>query len=395
VGRLLRLRPLVLTGLIPYSLYLWHWPLLVFARHFAIRELTLAERVAVLLLSVLFAIVSWRFVERPFRGRSGLLGRRALFGVTAGVMVVLCAIGLAIVAQDGWPQRYDAAERRLLAGVDDINPRRDECSFLTAQDLRDGKACRIGQPGDGAPSFVVWGDSHADTLMTALDRLAREQGRTGLYLGKFGCPPLLGVGRVGSTYGCREFNSAAVELIASAPGASVVLIARWSHYTDQPLYGHEERTRVVLFDELSTVRATGLNDEVLARGLDRTLDAMGQRPVYVVTTIPELPYSVPQALTQARRLGRDLEIRLPLEDYEARQHPVTVIFDAARARHGFSLLSPADALCADGWCRVEEDGHPLYFDDRHLSARGADFVAEVLQPVFAETSEAAAGERRN
>lgn len=395
VGRLLRLRPLVLTGLISYSLYLWHWPLLVFARHFAIRELTLEERLAVLLLSVVAAIVSWRFVERPFRGRSGLLGRRALFGVTAGVMALLCAIGLAIVAQDGWPQRYDSEERRLLAGAEDINPRRDECSFLTAEDLRDGKACRIGRPGDGAPSFVVWGDSHADTLMTAFDRLAREHGRTGLYLGKFGCPPLLGVGRVGSTYRCREFNAAARELIASVPGARVVLVARWSHYTGQPLYGHEERTRVVLFDELSSVRATGLNDEVLARSLDRTLDALRDRPVYVVRTIPEMRYSVPHALTQSRHLGRDLEIRLTKEDYEARQRPVTRMFAAAQARHDFRLIDPASVLCAGGWCRVEEDGHPLYFDDRHLSVRGADFVAEVLEPVFAGSSGAGAGAREH
>ena len=385
-GRLLRLRPLVLTGLVSYSLYLWHWPLLVFARHFAIRELTLAERLVVLLLSVVIAIISWRFVERPFRGRRGMFERWTLFRVTAGVMAGLGAIALAIVSLDGWPQRYDVATQQLLAGADDINPRRDECSFLTARELRNGQACRLGRPGGEPPSFFIWGDSHADTVMTVFDRLAREHGQTGLYLGKFGCPPLVGVGRAGSTYECRAFNAAARELIESAPGASVVLVARWSHYTRQPLFGHEERTRVVLFDELSTVRETGLNDEVLVRGLDRTLDALLQRPVYIVTTIPEMPYSVPQALAQARHLGRDLEIRLKMDEYEARQRTVTTIFGAAHARHEFTVLNPAAVLCASGWCRVEQDGHPLYFDDRHLSVRGADFVAAVLQPVFATSS---------
>jgi peptidoglycan/LPS O-acetylase OafA/YrhL len=65
-GRLLGSPATVFVGLISYSLYLWHWPLLVLAKYYAVRELTGAEVLAVLLLSVLVATVSWRFVERPF-----------------------------------------------------------------------------------------------------------------------------------------------------------------------------------------------------------------------------------------------------------------------------------------------------------------------------------------
>jgi hypothetical protein len=383
-GRLLRLRPLVLTGLVSYSLYLWHWPLLVFARHYAIRELTVAERSALLILAAVVSVASWRYIERPFRGRSRLLGRRTLFAATAVIMAVFCAVGLLIVFGNGWPQRYDDATRQFLAGADDVNPRRDECSFLTAEDLQSGRACRIGQPGKGPPSYIVWGDSYADTLMSVFDRLGREHGQRGLYLGKFGCPPLLGVERIGSTYRCRDFNAAAMELIEAAPGAAVVLVARWSHYTRQPLYAHEERIRVVLFDELSAMPKTGLNEEVFQRGVDRTLDALGARPVFVVRTIPEMRYWVPTALAQAKHLGRTLELRISTQEYEDRQRAVTTLFQEARLRHKFTLLSPADELCASGWCRIEQDGHPLYFDDRHLTERGAELVADVLETVFVD-----------
>ena len=70
VGRLLSRRPIVLTGLVSYSLYLWHWPLLVFASLYALRELTAAESLGVLLLAALLATLSWRYVELPFRGRT-------------------------------------------------------------------------------------------------------------------------------------------------------------------------------------------------------------------------------------------------------------------------------------------------------------------------------------
>ena len=84
VGRLLSRRPIVLTGLVSYSLYLWHWPLLVFASLYALRELTAAESLGVLLLAALLATLSWRYVELPFRGPRPVLARPALLAPRAG-----------------------------------------------------------------------------------------------------------------------------------------------------------------------------------------------------------------------------------------------------------------------------------------------------------------------
>lgn len=101
-ARILSARPLVFTGLISYSLYLWHWPLLVFARHFAIRELTAAERLGVLLASVVLAMASWRYIERPFRG-----------GATASCRDAGCSgwprSPWPVCARSVWPESPDRA----------------------------------------------------------------------------------------------------------------------------------------------------------------------------------------------------------------------------------------------------------------------------------------------
>src|SRR4029450_13030665 len=73
--RLLSLRPVVFVGLISYSLYLWHWPILSFARYWKISELSDAETVVLLGFSVGMAALSWRFIEQPFRRRGGVLMR--------------------------------------------------------------------------------------------------------------------------------------------------------------------------------------------------------------------------------------------------------------------------------------------------------------------------------
>ena len=79
VGRVLASRPLVFIGLISYSLYLWHWPMLVFARYWSAGPLPRTQRLLLLLASVMFAFLSWRFVETPFRKRRILKSRVQIF----------------------------------------------------------------------------------------------------------------------------------------------------------------------------------------------------------------------------------------------------------------------------------------------------------------------------
>ncbi|CAH2399355.1 acyltransferase family protein [Mesorhizobium escarrei] len=70
VARALSIGPAAFIGLTSYSLYLWHWPLLVFAGIYRNRELFVSERVAVVMAALLVSALSWRFVERPFRRRA-------------------------------------------------------------------------------------------------------------------------------------------------------------------------------------------------------------------------------------------------------------------------------------------------------------------------------------
>jgi len=382
VNRILASRLLVFIGLISYSMYLWHWPLLVFARHYAIRDLTSVELLAVLLASVALAVFTFHFIERPFRGRNGILERGTLFALSAAITLGVCSLGLAAVAQSGWPQRFDAETLRLLAGAEDRNPRQEACSFLVGDDLRAGKACRLGRLDGHAPSFIVLGDSQADALMPAFDRLAAERGQTGLYLGKIGCPPLLDVERVDMPFGCREFSDAARDLILASPASRIVLAARWSHYTRQPTFRHEEHVRVVIVDDASGKRGVRGNEAVLARGLDRMLGLLGSRQVYIVSTVPEIGYDVPRTLAQSHHLGRSIDIRPTLEQYRQRQSGVEAILAAAQRRHGFTRLDPVAVLCRTGRCEVEHDGRALYFDGNHLSVHGAEFVQGALEPMF-------------
>jgi peptidoglycan/LPS O-acetylase OafA/YrhL len=382
VKRLLSLRPVVFVGLISYSLYLWHWPILSFARYWAVRELRPSETIALLAASVVLAALSWRYVEQPFRKRDGVLARRPLFAAAAGATGALAGFAVFALAAAGWPGRMDEATLQLAAAAGDRNPRREACSFLGAADLIAGRACRLGVAAGTPPAFAVWGDSHADALMPMFDELATRHAVSGLYLGRIGCPPLLGVERPGTAFHCRSFNDAARRAIAESGVQTVVLVARWAHYSSEPTVGHEARTLVILSEAGDESSGVAGNDRVLAGGLRRTLESLEGHELFVVGSVPEVGYEVPEVLARIRFLGRGLDIRPGRPEFVERQRPVRSLLDAERRRFGFTQLEPARRLCDQWHCEVMANGQPLYFDSHHLSRHGARSVEATFEPVF-------------
>jgi peptidoglycan/LPS O-acetylase OafA/YrhL len=160
VGRLLATRALVGLGLISYSAYLWHQPMLAFARH---RQWLDAEgRAATLAIVATLALawLSWRFVERPFRDRSAW-SRGQVFFLSAAGLLLLAGIGIAGWRTDGFlAQRYPPQDQALLAAFIDGG------DYTAARFDRLKLAAFAGDPRK--KRVMVIGDSHAKDLVNAV-----------------------------------------------------------------------------------------------------------------------------------------------------------------------------------------------------------------------------------
>ncbi|MFN3470721.1 MAG: acyltransferase family protein, partial [Novosphingobium sp.] len=154
-GRLLSTRLLVGTGLISYSLYLWHWPIIVFADYLTDAPQGPVFKAALIAASFLAAWASWRFVERPFRDPRRF-GQRRIFQLALGGMGAIAAIALTLVPLGGWPSRFPVEVSRLAQAAHDISPKRGRC--LLDETGGDHPDCILGAPV--APTAVIWGDSH-------------------------------------------------------------------------------------------------------------------------------------------------------------------------------------------------------------------------------------------
>ncbi|HEX3809437.1 MAG TPA: acyltransferase family protein [Rhizomicrobium sp.] len=383
VGDVLSLRPLVFIGLISYSLYLVHWPLFVFTRYVVYRPLHPVEICALLAISFALATLSWRFIERPFRAGRFTISKRALFGGAVALMAGTAACAAVVFVSNGLPQRLNPRVRMILAEEQDHEPRIQRCFGLTAKDVEAGKLCRIGSNAAQAPTFLLWGDSHADAFLPAVSNVADRQGRKGLFAGTDSCAPLLGVARSDAGK-CKKFNDAVIKLALSPSIREVILDARWAKSAEGTSYGDEPKGHVVMRDADGQASTQAATNRMFLRGLSRTVSTLRKagKKVILVGSVPEIGYPVPAVMARRSLAGKHSPLVQALSVYMARQHFVFYAFDEMQRDYGAKIIYPHKVLCETGSCRVAVNGKPLYRDEHHLSVFGAMQLTPILAGVF-------------
>jgi hypothetical protein len=248
--------------------------------------------------------------------------------------------------------------------------------------------CRIGSDTAEDPSFILWGDSHARALIPAVAEAAGQEGRSGLFAGHVGCPPLLGVvkshltDRVSRT-GCTDFNDEVMRRVLADPGIErVILAARWTvNFEGERLpTDHHFPSKIFLYDDQTTVVGTLANRFAFERGLERTLATLvaAGREVTIVGPVPEAPLRVSEALARSVLIGVERDLMLERGPIDRRMRETVAVLNDAGLRYGVRVLFPHQILCDRVNCIVEQGGWPLYFDEDHLSSFGAAYVSALL-----------------
>ena len=249
VARLLASRPAVAIGVLSYSWYLWHWPLISFARSLDLEEAVAWKDVAASLAALGLAVPTYWLVERPMQAlRQGPVSRRAsawIIAIGIGTSAVVAAVALAglrnpLLAQTLTSQEMGSPTADLAACRDD----------RTLPDFPNVQPCTVGPAG--SPSVLVWGNSHATKLWPAAEWTAQQTGRTALVLGSPACPPVLAIDvqfRVRPP--CSEVSASIARWVEASPAVTgIVLAAHWTLYNGEetPATGTVEPLRLAWHD---------------------------------------------------------------------------------------------------------------------------------------------------
>lgn len=241
-GRIFSAKPLVFTGQLSYSLYLWHWPCLALENY--LLTPTPATTTFACLLSYALAYLSWRWIETPFRNGKHFRGRRPAVLLFSAYALFCFLAGSLFLSTSGLPQRW---------------PNLEKTAVRTYNFEFDPKGSSHPHPlGSGKPAFLLWGDSHAMSLAPAFDQLAKKHSISGLQLTRSACPPLLDWSFASSPHHLIEkwpaeiprdqWCKTAIQMARENEIQTIVMVGFWELYTQEDLHHNIRRTAQTLLE---------------------------------------------------------------------------------------------------------------------------------------------------
>jgi peptidoglycan/LPS O-acetylase OafA/YrhL len=344
-NRWLSVRPLVAVGDMSYSLYLWHWPLLVYG-HLAF-GLSWGVTAAAVVLSFALAWLSRRYVEAPF-----LAGKRwPVWWLALAAMAVTIGACLAIYLTEGAPQRFNARERAMFAAAEDHNPDRKRCHKSSRGTLNYADTCIYGDKAS-PPVAAIWSDSVGAELGMVYGEMLGQQGLSARSITASGCPaetrdpdPV-----------CAAHNAQILAgLTADRAIRTVVLIANYRGYEAQP----DSEMPGSLLDAALALKRAG-------------------KQVVIVGPLPGFDFDPPSETGLALRFHRDPRgVGLKTEIYDRDNAAIIARLTAFGAANAIPVILPRDLFCDAQMCRVYDPAQGvLFFDSVHPSLTGARRIAQ-------------------
>jgi len=369
-------RVAVWFGLISYPLYLWHWPLLSFARIVEEGVPGRTIRIGAVVLSVVLAWLTYRWLERPMRttGR----GRLKVAALVA-LMVMAGYTGYNAYQRNGLPFRlkelnrvaemfsYQRPARNAqlcgnrfpeLAGLE-FTPPSAECSTSALT----------------PPTLVLIGDSHAGQFGNALWETFPDE--TLMVLTRVQCLPFINAETMDGK--CRETYETAIRFLEnSASIKTVILSGYWAYLLSGGFEASGEHWRI---PRAPTARQIESFKSHATQFLTRVL-AAGKTIIWL-KDVPDLDFNIrqcfdyrPWRLTSGNVMA---ECWIDEGAFRRRVRPTDDVVEEVLARFpAVKVFDPRPLLCRDGKCFATDGTMPYYFDGDHLSIYGTRMVMSAL-----------------
>lgn len=353
-----------------YSIYLWHWPLVVALAYAGL----LADPVWVggaIIFSFLLGHLSYTLIE--VRARNGLT---KISSGKAAVVLLFTLILVAVFAQQvrlkGFPQRLPSEVALVEAERKNQNRRLEECLDPAAKCIYGSEPLRA----------VVIGDSHADAVVTAVQTALPDAQGGVLFRGGSGCMVVFGMSSVNKTAHCDALSGEVEQELAEFPkGIPAIMVGRTSKYINAGSIDTDDVPDFHFGKPVSQFTRQLLDDFSVSY-VDTLCKIAENRPLYVLRPIPEMPVDVPTVVGRGLLFGEMRRPKVSLQEYSRRHSFIVNLQDQAASRCGVKILDPKDWLCDESYCYGGDDDRPWYRDQDHLSEYGNRRLIPMFETVF-------------
>ncbi|WP_139851488.1 acyltransferase family protein [Acinetobacter pullicarnis] len=358
-----------------YSIYVWHWPIVVAGVYFSIQHWWLCG----IPLSILLGYLSYQFIEKikfqSFSSWKDIYKVKPLY-----MFLFILALGLFIKKTNGMEFLYSNSIKEILNAVDDSNPY--ECdSRLKNNTLYE---CVIGNP-ENIKAIIV-GDSHADAITTAVAASFNLKKEGIIAIVTAGCPFVIDAKiNYHDKVFCHDLNIQRMQWLVENKNKYIntplIVSGRWVAYLkneNDPEKIENNNLPPLYFGSIKFRSQKDLF-ALFSDKLEKTLCPLtSSYQVYALLPIPEMGKNVPKTLAKNILMNQSDDSSITLSDYQQRSSGVHNIFQEITRSCNVKILDPAAILCKTGRCIAEFKGRPIYRDGDHLSEYGN----KLLTPMF-------------
>jgi len=359
-ARALAIWPMVRIGLISYSLYLWHWPLISFVRTMNYGQQNVPQEIFVVALAFILACLTYRFIEFPVRQW------RRNHSLRPGAIVAIGIAACVLIASIGYVWAFHIAPRFLPA-----------IAGLEAVKAKSGEVPPVRYHG------LLLGDSHVNAIQPYLLEQARQAGAQLTVFARAGCPPLLQTAVTTESGALAAYCPPFYRQVQFGNAEFAIVFARWNYFlgllASDPYY---PSARLLPMDGSSNkanpydVFEAGLTAELAE------LKKAGVQRVLVIGPVPEFPWYAPYCVMRSIRVGVD-SCSIARTTVDARRKRTLEVLGRVIGKFAnVRLIDPIDLFCTEKVCSPHS-GRTLYFSDtNHLSTAGTERLYKAYEHDF-------------
>ena len=361
IYKILSLPLFVGIGLISYSFYLWHQPIFAFSRHLSMHDLSNLEKHFLILISLIMAYISWRFVEKPFREKNKI-NAKTIFTLSFIGIIFISSIGLFLHISNGF-------DTRLPENLKNYSKTHDSCyfdgfstEFLTNSDLTD---C-LRKP----KTIVLVGDSHARSLSYGLHQKLQDERFNLVTITEKGCIPVKGISSDKTSISCLKYKDFIYDIFKTYDH-TIIMSARWRWHMqgtrwDNGEGGVEEgfsMKPVVIGNKNLTTEEYLLNE---LQRLNRS------NKIVLISQIPEVGIDV----LKYEFLNRNDQYFKYTHSYDNYLSANSSLISKFNSIDKLQIIRPDKYVCDEvsRRCEVKINNNILYYDTDHPT----DYFANIL-----------------
>ena len=371
---ILSIKFLVDIGLISYPLYLWHWPIISFMNLYQIEKISFLSMLCFLAVLLLISAGTYLYIEKTSITKNNMMRILCI----SGLMLVLTS--LLIIFNKGIESRKIHQDYKIYAESLNRTEKINCIDINEAYKLTENWYCDLGNK-DYPTRLVAFGDSHALSMLPALEKFAEDYKIHIIFSSSSGCPPLLGIqsmrGAFIEKHYCRLLNNKIYDAVKSLKIPNVLLIGRWVYYNG--VLSRPNEWQEITRNEDAKLSISNNKDSFIWSILytEKKFREIGVNVIFLLDN-PQQECSPAKLLRKSLmpdKKMQDIELEInqcssTIEYHKKMQYEVNKIILSSDGK----TIDISKFLCDTQLCPIVYKSKFLYSDENHLSKAGAEKI---------------------